>query len=57
LLLNAELEIAEDPSLIEAAYADFLVAFMLEKSDGSETLVHHSFCKSCVGLPEASVAS
>jgi hypothetical protein len=37
LLLNAELEIAEDPSLIEAAYADFLVAFMLEKSDGSET--------------------
>jgi hypothetical protein len=22
-----------------------------------EWLVHHSFCKSCVGLPEASVAS
>jgi hypothetical protein len=24
---------------------------------GRSALVHHSFCKSCVGLPEASVAS
>ena len=37
LFLHADLELAQDPLLLESAYDEFLVAFMLEKSGGSET--------------------
>jgi hypothetical protein len=35
--LHADPELAQDPFLLESAYDEFLVAFMLEKSEGSET--------------------
>jgi hypothetical protein len=46
-VVAARIPLDVDPAVGAEVLADLLL----------EGLVHHSFCKSCVGLPEASVAS